>query len=74
MSCVIFILFVKLIYVDNGYNLPKVTHCTDYLQEFVYGKRDISNVPSKNLPELVRRFVQDAYLCIYIDHDGVMYQ
>ena len=59
---------------DNGYNLPRVTHCTDQLQEFVYGKNDIGRIPSKNLPELVRRFVEDAYLCIYVDHDGVMYQ
>ena len=58
---------------DSGYNIPKVTHCTDYLQEFVYGKKDIGRMPSKKLPELVRRFVEDAYLCIYIDHDGVMY-
>ena len=59
---------------DNGYNLPKVTHCTPLLQEFVYGEKDIGNISSKNLPELVRRFVEDAYLCIYIDYDGVMYQ
>ena len=51
-----------------------MTHCTKDLQEFVYGEKDIGNIPSKDLPELVRRFVGDAYLCIYIDHDGVMYQ
>ena len=61
-------------YTDNGYNLPKVTRCTDQLQEYVYGKKDISKILSKSLPELVRRFVEDVYLCIYIDHDGVMYQ
>ena len=61
-------------YTDNGYNLPKVTHCTNQLQEYVYGKKDIGKIPSKSLPELVRRFVEDVYLCIYIDHDGVMYQ
>ena len=60
--------------IDNGYNLPRVTHCTYYFQEFVYGKKDIGRIPSKDLPELVRRFVEDAYLCIYVDHDGVMYQ
>jgi len=51
-----------------------VTHRTYQLQEFVYGKRDIGYIPSKNLPELVHQFVKDAYLCIYIDHNGVMYQ
>ena len=63
-----------LLIIDNGYYLPKVTHCTDQLQEFVYGKKDIGNIPSKKLPELVRRFLEDVYLCIYIDRDGVMYQ
>ena len=61
-------------YTDNGYNLPKVTCCTDQLQEYVYGEKDIGKIPSKALPELVRRFVEDVYLCIYIDYDGVMYQ
>ena len=52
-----------------------MTRCTDQLQEYVYsGGKDIGNIPSKTLPEFVRRFVEDAYLCIYIDHDGVMYQ
>ena len=62
--------------IDNGYNIPKVTHCTDILEEYVYGenKQDISQILSKELPELVRRYVEDAYLCIYVDHDGVMYQ
>ena len=66
--------YVHTYIADNGYNLPKVTHCTNELQKFVYGMKDIGNIPSKDLPELVRRFVEDAYLCIYIDHDGVMYQ
>ena len=68
MSCDIIVLFT-----DNGYNLPKVTNCTNQLQEYVYGKKDIGNIPSRSLPELVRWFVEDVYLCIYIDHDGVMY-
>ena len=55
--------------IDSGYNLPKVTHCTDQLQEFVYGDKDIGNIPTKDLPELVRQFMEDAYLCIYIDQD-----
>ena len=65
---------VSFLVTDSGYNLPKVTVCTQFLQEYVYGDKDISGVPSKNLPELVRRFVEDVYMCIYIDHDGVMYQ
>ena len=62
------------IWTDNGYNLPKVTVCTTLLQEYVYGGKNISELQSKNPPELVRRFVEDAYMCIYIDPDGVMYQ
>ena len=67
---------MDIISIDNGYNIPKVTHCTDILQAYVYGdnKKDIDKIISKDLPELVRRFVEDVYLCIYIDHDGVMYQ
>jgi len=60
--------------IDNGYNLPKVTVCTQLLQEYVYGKKDITRKPSNNIPDLVRRFVEDVSMCIYIDYDGVMYQ
>jgi len=55
--------------VDNGYNLPKVTVCTQLLQEYVYGKKSISELSSKSLPELVRRFIEDAYMCIYVESD-----
>ena len=48
--------------------------CTQLLQKYVYGERDISGDLSKSLPELVRRFIEDASMCIYIDPDGVMYQ
>ena len=64
--------FLLCLFIDNGYNLPKVVHCTDQLQKFVYSKKDISKIPlSKNLPELVRRFVEDAYLCIYTANNTV---
>ena len=68
--------FVYFDVIDNGYNIPKVTRCTEILEQYVYGenRRDISRILSKELPELVRRYVKDAYLCIYVDHDGVMYQ
>ena len=59
---------------DNGYNLPKVTLCTQVIKDYVYGKKDISGNQLRNLPELVRRFVEDVSMCVYIDHDGVMYQ
>ena len=48
-------------FIDNRYNLPKVVYFTDQLQKFVYSKKDISQIPSsKNLPELVHRFVEDT--------------
>jgi len=59
---------------DSGYNLPKVTICTQLLQEYVYGEKNFSGESLKALPELARRFITDAYMCIYIDPDGVMYQ
>jgi len=65
---------LHIVILDNGYNLPKVIDCTQLLQEHVYGEKDISGVQSRNLPELVRRFVEDASMCIYIDPDGIMYQ
>ena len=63
---IVYIVIVFYSLIDSGYNIPKVTHCTDQMHKFVYGKKDIGKIPSKNLPELVRRFVEDAYLCIYI--------
>jgi len=65
---------ILFILTDSGYNLPKVTVCTHLLQEYVYGEKDITGVPSKTLPEPVRRFIEDAYMCVYIDPEGVMYQ
>ena len=53
--------------------MPKVTICTDELNEWVYGDKDLTQFTSKDLPPLARRFVEDGYLCIYVDHDGIMY-
>ena len=63
-----------LICADDECNLPHVTDCTELLTSHVYGHKSIANVESKKLPELVRRFIKDAYLCIYIDTEGTMYQ
>lgn len=63
-----------MICIDDEYNLPVITDCTDIINGHVYGHRSIANVESKKLPELVRRFMEDAYLCIYIDTEGTMYQ
>ena len=63
-----------LVFADDEYNLPKVADCTELLKNHVYGYDSIGSEESKKLPELVRRFVEDAYLCIYIDREGTMYQ
>ena len=63
-----------MICADDERNLPQVIDCTELLNNHVYGQKSIANAESKKLPELVRRFVEDAYLCIYIDKEGTMYQ
>ena len=62
---------------DDTYNIPKVTDCTAVLNEWVYppdGDRTrlMSRQPQQ-LPELVRRFTQDIYMCVYIQPDVGMY-
>lgn len=59
------------------YNIPKVVDCTQILNEWVYPSGgDLSrliNTPPRELPEYVRRFTQDVYLCVYIQPDVGMY-
>ena len=51
----------------NSFNIPKVVDCTHQLAEWVYGgnRQRLMDTPSRELPELVRRFTQDLYLCVY---------
>ena len=67
------ITYVYYFFTDDVHNLPQVTSCTTELNDWVYGTKDLARYTSKELPTLVRRFVEDAYLCIYVDHDGIMY-
>ena len=59
------------------YSIPKVVDCTDVLNEWVYpANGDLTrllNIPPRELPEYVRRFTQDIYLCVYIQPDLAMY-
>ncbi|XP_064393270.1 uncharacterized protein LOC135340804 isoform X2 [Halichondria panicea] len=59
----------------NTYNIPRVTDCTRELNEWVYeGDQDrLINTPPRELPELVRRFTQDIYMCVYVQPDVAMY-
>ena len=49
---------------------------TDLLKEWVYdashGQR-LKDTPVKQIPETVRRFTQDIYMCVYINPDLEMY-
>ncbi|XP_064385808.1 ubiquitin carboxyl-terminal hydrolase CYLD-like isoform X3 [Halichondria panicea] len=59
----------------DTYNIPRVTDCTRELNEWVYeGDQDrLINTPPRKLPELVRRFTQDIYMCVYVQPDIAMY-
>ena len=60
---------------DYTCNIPCGTDCTAELREWVYeGSTDrLMAARPRELPELVRRFTQDVYLCVYIQPDFVMY-
>ena len=60
---------------DDTYNIPCGTDCTAELSEWVYeGSTDrLMAAGPRELPELVRRFTQDVYLCVYIEPDFGMY-
>ena len=58
------------------YNIPKGVDCTHDLNEWVYSGDDhkrLLNTPPRELPEYVRRFTQDVYMCVYVNHDVGMY-
>jgi len=62
--------------VDDMYNIPKGVDCTQDLNEWVYsgdGHKRLLNTPPRELPEYVRRFTQDVYMCVYVNHDVGMY-
>ena len=48
---------------------------TKELSERVYSGNEerLKRTPVRNLPEYVRRFTQDVYMCIYIQPDVDMY-
>ena len=62
---------------DDTYNIPRVTDCTRELNEWVYsdvrGRDKLFSAQPRELPELVRRFTQDVYMCVYIQPDVAMY-
>ncbi len=62
---------------DDTYNIPRVTDCTRELNEWVYsdvrGRDKLFSAQPRELPELVRRFTQDIYMCVYVQPDIAMY-
>ena len=60
---------------DDMYNIPKVTDCTHELNEWVYSgdRTRLMSTQPRQLPELVRRFTQDIYMCVYIQPDVALY-
>ena len=65
----------KYNYIDDMYNIPKVTDCTHELNEWVYSgdRTRLMSTQPRQLPELVRRFTQDIYMCVYIQPDVALY-
>ena len=54
------------------YNIPRVVDVTVELQEWIYSCDNLDrlmNTPAKNIPEYVRRFTQDIYMCVYVNSD-----
>jgi len=60
---------------DDKHNIPLVKRCSVDINKSVYDEKDFE-AKLHTLPKasLSRRFVEDTYLCIYVDPDGVMYQ
>ena len=60
---------------DNTYNIPRGVKCTDELNQWVYSGNPeyLMKANPRELPELVRRFTQDIYMCVYIQPDYGMY-
>ena len=54
------------------YNIPKVTEVSKDLQHWVYDEKShqkLLQAASKDIPEYVRRFTQDIYMCVYVNPD-----
>ena len=54
------------------YNIPRVTDVTQELKHWVYNQENhnkLRNANSREVPECVRRFTQDIYMCVYVNPD-----
>ena len=57
------------------YNIPKGVDVTRDLEEWVYSgdEKRLKETAVRKLPQYVRRFTQDIYMCVYIQPDFDMY-
>ena len=59
------------------YNVPRVVDVTAGLQEWIYSptasEDRLMNTAARDIPEYVRRFTQDIYMCVYVNPDLDMY-
>ena len=59
------------------YNVPRVVDVTGGLQDWIYSptasEDRLMNTPARDIPEYVRRFTQDIYMCVYVNTDLDMY-
>ncbi len=53
--------------------IPMIKDCSNDLNEWVYSKDygtgNLEQLNSQDLPDIVRQFTQDIYLCIYTHKD-----
>ena len=75
MACLLLSWHYEILYIllDDMYNIPEVRECTRELRRDVYDNMELATTPMNKLDELARRFVRDAYLCIYADPQEIMY-
>ena len=70
-------LLFSLYSIDDMYNVPRVVDVTVGLQEWIYSptasEDRLMNTPARDVPEYVRRFTQDIYMCVYVNPDLDMY-
>ena len=73
--CITVSVLLYLCTIDDMYNIPKVVECTRQLKEWVYSgdHQRLLDTPPRELPEYVRRFTQDIYMCVYVNQDVGMY-
>lgn len=55
---------------DDQFNIPLCIDCTTAIEDWVYSKqhrKELKKQSGKNLPDLARRFIQDMYMCVYVE-------